>query len=133
MSYICRIPDTTICNGKDYLDDGKGKYVGECVSLVKKMYIGSGSMPTKSSWKKGVQVKGNTNMVPGMAIATFNPKASKPECWHAAIYVSHDENGIMVWDQYCRGPTAHPPKQHQLLWKNDGHPHVAGDNFFVID
>ena len=131
MSYICNIPDTTICNGKDYLDDGKGKYVGECVSLVKKMC--KGSMPATPSWKKGVQVKGNANMVPGMAIASFNPKASKPQYWHAAIYVSHGENGIWVWDQYCRGDTAHPPKLNQLTWKNDGHPRVAGDNFFVID
>lgn len=126
MAYICQIPTDSMFD--DYVDDGHGLNKGECVSLVKRMCA---AIPSTSHWKEGAAVKDNTTLAPGTAIASFDPLTS--HYWHAAIYVRQDGLGIWVWDQYCRGSTAHPPELNQLRWDNASHPHVAGDNFHVID
>jgi hypothetical protein len=111
------------------VDDGSGQQKGECVSLVKLMCPQLRGKRARD-WRMGKPVKGAT-LLPGTAIASFNPITKT--YWHAAIYVRQDGNGIWVWDQYCRGSTAHAPKLNQLGWANAGHPHVAGDNFRVIE
>ena len=129
MAYLCKVP-TSETIGTDYVDDGQGNNKGECVSLVKRMALPPG-MPPTSAWKAGEKVKDNKTILEGTAIASFDPKTGR--LWHAAIYVKQDVVGIWVWDQYCRGATAHPPQLNQLKWENKSHPHVAGDNFYIIE
>lgn len=126
MAYLCNIPNAS--DGADYVDDGHGHELGECVSLVKRMCP---RVPVTKFWKKGSAVKGNVGLLSGTAIASFDPKTG--HYWHAAIYVRQDGAGIWVWDQYHDGPTRHPPKLNQLRWENNRHPRVAGDNFYVIE
>jgi hypothetical protein len=126
MPFHCQLPSQGMF--KDYVDDGLGNYTGECVSLVKRMCP---SLPLTSQWRKGNPVKGNKSIVPGTAIASFDPKTGK--YWHAAIYVSQDTGGIWVWDQFNTGSFAHPPKLNQLRWGNTHRPRVDADHFFVIE
>ncbi len=67
---------------------------GECVALVRE-WTGA---PETAKWKKGAQVKGNTNLRIGTAIATFN-KEGKYE-GHAAMYQGQNDKAITVIDQW---------------------------------
>ena len=100
---------------------------GQCVAFVK---LASGA-PQTNLWKQGPHVRGS-GLAFGTAIATFqgghytnNPKQS-----HAAIYVSQDQHGITVWDQW-KGKPVHERvirfHNGQVLPVNDG------DAFSVID
>ena len=57
-------------------------YCGQCVSYVRQVCRG---LPPTPQWKKGPQVKGNSTIVLGTAIATFDPSGNY--FGHAAIYV----------------------------------------------
>lgn len=79
--------------GKPIVDDGKGNYKGECVSLVKKNI----NMPQTTKWKAGILVRGG-KIDEGTVIATFfDGKSYKG---HAAFYLSQDADGITVVEQY---------------------------------
>lgn len=79
---------------------GYGKFKGECAAGVQwalrenKVMIG-----LTSTWKPGRQVRGN-DISPGTAIASFRNGVYQND--HAAIFVSQDEKGITVYDQYNR-------------------------------
>lgn len=74
-------------------------YCGQCVSYVTTVCP---TLPVNTGqWKKGVPVKGLKTIAEGTAIATFN--ASGTYVGHAAIYVSQDEAGIQVFDQWITG------------------------------
>lgn len=59
-------------------------------------------MPHTAAWQRGALVKGNVNMVPGTAIATFDPSGKYGNHTdgrsHAAIYLGQDATGIQVLD-----------------------------------
>jgi hypothetical protein len=80
--------------GKPLVDDGHGNYKGECVSLVKR-YAGA---PQTSKWKPGKTVRGSS-ITAGTVIATFFD--GKTYNGHAAFYVSQDNDGITVVEQYA--------------------------------
>src|SRR5438034_729591 len=75
---------------------------GQCVAFVK---AASGAPPT-ALWREGLKVKG-LQLAPGTAIATFqngrymNDTHGKS---HAAIYISQDAFGILVWEQWVGKP-----------------------------
>lgn len=92
MTYI--YADAKKLVGIPLVDDGKGNYKGECVSLVKKY----SSAPRTSDWIMGVNVRGSTNIKEGTAIATFFD--GKKYKGHAAFYISQDADGITVVEQY---------------------------------
>ncbi len=83
----------------------KGKVIGDghCVSLIKQC---SGA-PSTRHWRPGSQVLSLEKLAAGTVIATFKgntyPNVSG---WHAAIYISHDKDGILVWDQW-KGKRVH--------------------------
>ena len=59
--------------------------------------------PQTALWKKGALVKGNKDIQPGTAIATFGKDeryASHSTGNHAALYVGQDATGIFVVEQY---------------------------------
>lgn len=93
---------TLICN---HADRYSGLVVGdgECVSLIKAC---SGSGDTEF-WRPGKKVLGNLALTPGSVIATFKDgRYPNKSGYHAAIYISHNQQGIWVWDQW-RGKAVH--------------------------
>jgi len=77
---------------------GKQSYYCEskhCVAAVKKFCCA----PETLQWRKGVLVKGNLNILPGTAIATFTAPNGGYR-GHAAIYMGQDSNSIQVLDQW---------------------------------
>lgn len=100
---------------------------GQCVSYVKKVCP---SVPNTAHWRKGAQVKDNRSIAPGTAIATFN--ASGHYEGHAAIYVSQDDVGITVYDQYVTPPSPKAIGPRVLRWGAHGNSN-NGNNFYVIE
>jgi hypothetical protein len=64
--------------------------------------------PLTAAWQKGAPVRGNPHIEPGTAIATFESDGSytSESGNHAAIYLSQDDRGIWVYDQW-RGQPVH--------------------------
>lgn len=116
MSYLAKDPES-------YKDKIVGD--GHCVAFVK---AASGA-PETSKWKEGTKVKGE-KIAPGTAIATFvggvYPNAGTGN--HAAIYVSQDDKGVTVWDQWKGQPV------HKRVMKFTGTGGSNdGDAFSVIN
>ena len=94
---MCIAPDP-----ESYMSQAVGN--GQCVSLVKE----AAKAPASSEWSEGPKVKGNTKLKSGTAIATFQDG----KYWnktdgssHAALYMSQDDTGIYVVDQWKGQPT----------------------------
>lgn len=93
-NYICQSPNSY-----------RNKIVGDgsCVSLIKQCSLA----PDTRYWSAGEKV---LSLPPGAIpensiIATFkNGTYPSVAGYHAAIYISHDENGIWVWDQWVGKP-----------------------------
>jgi hypothetical protein len=108
--------------------DTKGTNLcGQCVSYVK---VVCPSLPRTANWKKGAAVKGNATIVAGTVIATFNASGSYEG--HAAIYVSQNETGVTVYDQWVTPPNPKAVGQRVLRWGAHGNSN-NGDNFYVVD
>ena len=81
---------------------------GQCVALVQAADPGVGLTRT---WVQGAQVQGNTSLVPGTVIATFNGQGQYANATdgssHAAIYLGQNAQGIQVLDQWAGSPAAY--------------------------
>ncbi|OOG64541.1 CHAP domain-containing protein [Rhodanobacter sp. B04] len=100
---------------------------GQCVSYVKKVCP---SLPVTSQWRKGAAVRNNANIASGTVIATFN--ASGHYEGHAAIYVSQNAAGVLVYDQYVTPPSPKAIGPRVLRWGAHGRSN-NGDNFYVVE
>jgi len=108
-----------------------GKLVGDgqCVALVQHC----AGAPHTSTWRKGESVRGNLSVQPGTAIATFDTNGKYPNQAHgnhAAIYISQDSKGILVYDQWKdneKGVHIRP-----IRWGGDD-PSDDGNAFSVIE
>lgn len=93
MSYIGKDPESY---------EGKVVGSGQCVAFVRAC---SGA-PVSTAWSQGAAVK--TGDVPrSTAIATFDDHGNypnEPTGQHAAIFISKDDKGIWVWDQWSGQP-----------------------------
>lgn len=80
---------------------------GQCVALVQAADPGVGLTRT---WAQGAQVQGNTSLVPGTVIATFDGIGRYANATdgssHAAIYLGQNAQGIQVLDQWADHPAA---------------------------
>jgi len=83
-----------------------GQYVGRvigdghCVSLIQKC----SDAPNTKLWRAGELVS-QTEPPPGTVIATFvKGKYPSKSGYHAAIFISQDQSGIWVWDQWQGKP-----------------------------
>lgn len=98
------------------LKDGKDSLYGQCVTYAK---VVTPSLPGTQFWKEGIAVKGNAHIQEGTVIATFNGGNYKGHENHTAIYVSQDETGIYVWDQYIarhpKDPKTHPEMHSKAI------------------
>jgi hypothetical protein len=102
-------------------------YCGQCVSFVTTVCPTIPVSTTK--WTKGSPVKGNETIVEGTAIATFD--ANGHYHGHAAIYVSQDDDGIHVYDQWITGAgKAVGPRL--IKWKGQGVSN-HGEGFYVVE
>lgn len=70
------------------------------------------------------------SLAAGTVIATFD--ATGHYRGHAAIYVSQNSTGILVYDQYVTPPHPKPIGPRLLRWGAHGHSN-NGDNFHVVD
>ena len=116
---------------------GKVAGNGQCVALVKE----ATGAPATSAWSAGDPVRGNKDITPGTAIATFQDGkyCNKTDgSSHGAIYMSQDSSGIYVIDQW-KGQPAHARKIRFQGGKPNvspasgvASPHNDGDAFSVV-
>lgn len=92
--------------------EGRVIGAGYCVDFVK---VAAG-VPRTAAWQEGAEVRGNPHIAPGTAIATFESDGSytSKSGNHAAIYLSQDEDGIWVYDQWQGQPV------HKRMIRFDG-------------
>ena len=108
-----------------------------CVVLVQ-TFAGA---PRAADWAQGASVRGNLLLAKGTAIATFTDGVYKnrPHGNHAALYVSQDQGGIWVMDQWKGDPKKPTVSLHYLVFKgarDDGtliDTSNNGDAFSVIE
>jgi hypothetical protein len=82
--------------------EGRVIGAGHCVDFVK----AAAGAPVTVDWQEGTPVRGNPQIAPGTAIATFDADGSytSESGNHAAIYLSQDHRGIWVYDQWQGQP-----------------------------
>jgi len=100
---------------------------GQCVAFVKE----ASGAPQTALWKEGKQVRG-TSVEKGTAIATFigGVYPSHKHGNHAAIYVSQNADGLLVWDQW----SGQPVHQRTIHFRGGaGEPVNDGDAYAVIE
>ena len=109
----------------------------QCVVLVQTF----AKAPRAADWKQGATVRGQLLLVKGTAIATFEDGVYKNRSHgnHAALYVSQDQGGIWVVDQW-KDPLRKPKVSKRYLrflgttpnggWKNAVD---NGDAYSVIE
>ena len=73
-------------------------YCGQCVSYVRVLCP---TLPQTTRWVPGDLAKTSTDIEEGTIIATFD--SANRYMGHAAVYVSRDEKGLNVYDQWVTG------------------------------
>lgn len=119
VAYVCPNPEAYV---------GKVVGTGQCVAFLQK----TTNVGHTSGWTPGERIKGAQYIAPGTAIATFingvYPNRSSGN--HAAIYISHDEHGIQVYDQW----SGHAVSKRTIRYKaGDNDPSNDGDFYYVIE
>lgn len=113
---------------------GKGKHWGQCVALVQVI----GGAPRTADWKQGIRVKGNADKIAKYTcIATFENGVypNRKHGNHAAIYLSQDASGIVVYDQWVGQPN-NPISMRTIPFLADeslADPSNNGNCFYVIE
>ncbi|MEX5383899.1 BPSL0067 family protein [Cronobacter muytjensii] len=104
------------------------------------------NMPRTVAWKRGALVKGNTEIAPGTAIATFDADGRYGNHTdgrsHAAIYLGQDASGIQVLDQWMthktlptgeRVATPHTVSKRTIRFHKVPRAENNGDNYYVVE
>lgn len=116
-------------NVEDAYKNSKGNT--ECVAFVQMAaLVGGGSVPRTSDWRKGKYVKDLKagEIAKGTVIATFDDNGLYPgDNRHAAVYISHDDKGITVYDQWNSQKKV---LQRVLYYKDSPNRAVDNGNFF---
>ena len=128
MPYV--YPDVDVLNEHDLVGNH------QCVVLVQ-TYTNA---PRAANWRQGASVRGHLLLAKGTAIATFVDAMYKNHSHgnHAAFYLSQDQGGILVMDQW-RSATKFKVSRHYLPFKGaDKHGKWVdssnnGDAFSVIE
>lgn len=105
----------------------------ECVAFVQMAdLIGGGHVPRTGDWRKGNYVKdlAANQIAKGTVIATFDDAGNYPgDNRHAAVYLSHNEKGITVYDQWNSQKKV---LQRTLYYKESANRTVDNGNFYWI-
>lgn len=111
---------------------GKVVGTGQCVAFVEE----AAATPRTNAWKRGALARGNPAIATGTAIATFDPDGAygnhTDERSHAAIYISQNAQGLVVYDQWL----GQPVHQRTIFFRDatyQGHAVNDGNRFYVID
>lgn len=147
--YICPNPQSyagrVVC-------DPWGGYCGQCVSFIKVNTLSrnvtlmviyaldytcnvllllqrcSNDRRVTQQWRPGVRVRDAKSLPVGTTIATFvNGRYPNAGSMHAAVYVSKDANGILVWDQWVGRPVS----RRVIRWNGSGLAN-NGNSYYVI-
>jgi hypothetical protein len=122
MSFVAKNPESF---------KGQAVGTGQCVAFVE----ASALTPNTAHWKVGAKVQGDLTLPTGTAIASFDPDGTYGNHTdgrsHAAIYVSQDQHGLLVWDQW-KGQVVH---QRVIRFQPIGSVHNVnnGSCFSVIE
>lgn len=121
MPYIAANPEHYV---------GKSIGSGQCVAYVQK----AAGAPSTGGWRAGVKVKGAAlgTIQKGTVIATMVDGLYPGNATgnHAAIYLSHDAEGIQVVDQWVGQPVHY----RTIRWNGgQGSPSNDGDAYYVIE
>ena len=110
VASACASPDPTAVPAADgpYIAaspeafEGRVIGAGYCVDFVK---VAAG-VPLTTLWRESAAVRGNPDLAPGTAIATVEADGTytSESANHAAIYLSQDNGGIWVYDQWQGQP-----------------------------
>ena len=133
MAYIALTPRSYI---------GRSVGSGQCVAFTQK----AANMPRTAAWRRGALVKGNLDIAPGTAIATFDANGQYGNHTdgrsHAAIYLRQDANGIVVLDQWVRhfvnkdGTRGTEPKavsERTIKFQRSPRLENNGENYYVVE
>ncbi|WP_071889962.1 BPSL0067 family protein [Kosakonia oryzendophytica] len=134
MAYIAATP-------RAYIGQSVGS--GQCVAFTQK----AANMPRTANWKRGALVKGNMNIAPGTAIATFDDNGQygnhSDGRSHAAIYMGQDSTGIQVLDQWvghgfdnktgARIPVPSPVSPRTIFFRHATRAENNGANYYVVE
>ena len=130
MPFVVDTSKVTLNTDGAYLNS-KGD--AQCVAFVQMAtLIGGGSVPGTSQWRKGNYVKDLTanQIAKGTVIATFDENNLYPgDPRHAAVYISHNNIGITVYDQWKSRPQV---KQRVLIYRESEVRQVDNGNWFWI-
>lgn len=128
----------------DKIQKTPGAYTGpwgtQCVALVQLGPPADGSQnpPATSQWRKGIRVAtaAPDEIKKGTVIATFTPAGTYPTASegarHAAVYLSHNTEGIKVIDQWASKTT---PSERTLKFVGYDQPRAVdkGDHYYVVE
>jgi hypothetical protein len=127
--FTVSLSDAEKFDGKVLSDDeGWNKNKGECATGIQYVFYKAGTpLGLTSTWRQGIQVKGN-KIPAGTAIATF--KNGKYANYHAAIFIRETKDGLEVWDQFNTPPK--PWGKRTLYFKKNNDHSNNGNLFYVI-
>lgn len=126
MSFYLKDSESKLEGNSDY-KNSEGKH--ECAIFVQQ----ASRLPNSTLWKKGLNVFGNGDKIlRGTAIATFGADGNyngNPKGKHAAIYISQNSQGIVVYDQWNNQGKV----KKRTIRKNGSKFVDIADNFYVIE
>lgn len=109
------------------------KWVGshECVALVQHF----AKAPTTMHWTEGEKVKDAKGLRPGTAIATFTKGryGNRQTGNHAALYLSQNDHGIWVIEQFRNIKGGLIAKRYIPFRNGEGSASNDGDAYSVIE
>jgi hypothetical protein len=116
-----------------YVNHNK-KGTGECAALPQEI-LGLARCLNTWRWKRGARVMDTKGLMPGTVIATFNSNGDyhyvKGEhLAHTALYVSHDDKGIVVVHQHTKISKI---QQHKYYVGPQVNYVQSADNYYVVE
>jgi hypothetical protein len=102
---------------------------GQCVEFVQ----ACAGVPRTAEWRRGERVRTITAHPTGLAIATFDADGRYGNHTdgrsHAAILITRQDEGLLVWDQWA----GHPVQQRLIRYRaGQGNAVNDGDRYHVI-
>ena len=110
------------------------KGTGECAVLPEEI-LGPTPRPRVAHWKRGARVMDTAGLTPGTVIATFNSNGDyhfvqDQHLAHAALYVGHDAQGIVVVHQFKDSATI---ERHKYMIGPQANHVQSADNYYVVE
>lgn len=114
--------------------NGEKRGSGQCAALPQEL-LGLSRCPNTWRWKRGARVMDTKGLTPGTVIATFNSNGDyhyvpNEHLAHTALYVSHDETGIVVVHQHSKIPRI---MWHKYFIGNQVNHVQSADNYYVVE